>query len=102
MAFALVLGQWSPGVILKLERQEDPGKFCKERDLLGLLKFIQGICCKFETNTRPFWMLTQAKKGLYLFWQEKGVLIEKYRGYFNAYVERRRTSENCQGPKQPY
>ena len=46
----------------------------------------QGVRCKFETITQPFWALHQAKKKLSLFWQGKGVSLEEYRGDFDAYV----------------
>ena len=86
VAFALVLGQSSSGVISRLEGQTEHAAVHKNRDLLGLLTLIQGTCCKFETNTNLYWALAQAKTCLSLFWQEKGASIEKYKKDFKAYV----------------
>ena len=35
---------------------------------------------------KPFWALHQSKKRLSLFWQEKGVSVEKYREDFDENV----------------
>ena len=53
-AFALSLGKCSPNIINKLEGQPGYKKIKETRDLLGLLKPIQAICCKFESNTNPY------------------------------------------------
>ena len=86
MSFALGLGQSSPGVISKLEGQSGHAAVHKNRDLLGLLTLIQGICCKCEKNTKSYQALAHAKKCLSLFWQGKVVSIEKYKEDFEAYV----------------
>ena len=78
MAFALVFGLSSQGGCSKLEGQAGYAQVREERELLGLIKLMQGISYKFEKGTKPLWALHQAKKRLSLFWQEKGVSIEKY------------------------
>ena len=50
MDYALILGQCLSRVTAKPEGQLGYKKIRNERDLLGLLQLIQGICCKFETN----------------------------------------------------
>ena len=67
MTYALLLGQCSPGVMTKLEGQEKYAGDKANRDLVGLLKLIQGICCNFEAKTKPYWALTGAKTRFALF-----------------------------------
>ena len=86
MAYALLLGQCSPSVVSMLEGQSGYAEIQKDRDLLGLIKLVQRVCCKFETTTQPFGALHKANKRLSLFWQEKGISLEKYREDLDAYV----------------
>ena len=62
MAYALVIRQCPPSVVSKLEGQSGNAEIRRDRDLLGSIKLVQGVCCKFETMTQPFWVPHQAKK----------------------------------------
>ena len=77
-AFTLTIGKFSLNVTNKLEGQPECRKVRETINVLGLLKLIQAICCKFESSIKPYWALVMAKKRLNLFFQTKDCFDEKY------------------------
>ena len=51
----------------KLDGQPGHETIGARRDLVGLLKLIQSICCKFKANTQAAYALLQAMKEVFLF-----------------------------------
>ena len=71
-SFALALRQCSLNVVVNLHS----GKIRETRDILGLLKLIQAISCKFESSNKPHWAPAMEKR-LKFFIQTKSCSNEK-------------------------
>lgn len=97
MAYALVLRQCSPCIMMKLEGKYGYINVKKNRDLRGLLNLIEAICCNFDAKTKPYWVLMRAHFRLTLLWQDKNMSNDKYHEEFEIYMETIETIESYGG-----
>ena len=85
-AYGVCLKLCSPKLTTRLEGTTGFGDVKTNEDVVGLLRLIRSICCKFGDTCQPVWALVQAKKSVYLFLQQTGMYIDEYLKQFKALI----------------
>lgn len=76
--YSVIYGQCSDGVRAKIETRSNHETIASDGDTIGLLENIKSVMANFQTSRKPVQSITDCKKTLLAYRQERGQTIPDF------------------------